>query len=82
MLEERRHSPRGRTFKGGRIVFDDKRSVIDCTVVNMSDKGAKLRLPSILGVPDTFELHVGDEVHAVWVVWKTTDGTLGVTWIS
>jgi hypothetical protein len=70
-----------RTLKGGRIVFDDKRSVIDCTVVNMSDKGASLRLPSILGVPDTFELHVGGEVHAAWVVWKS-DGSLGVMWMS
>ena len=79
MLIERRHLARSRTFKGGRIVFNDNRSVIDCTVVNMSEKGASLRLPSILGVPDTFELHVGDQVHAAWVVWKT-DSTLGVMW--
>jgi uncharacterized OB-fold protein len=79
MLEERRHSTRRRTFKAGRIVFDDKRSVISCTVVNMSENGANMRLPSVLGVADTFELHVGDEVHAAWVVWKT-DGTLGVMW--
>jgi hypothetical protein len=62
-------------------VFDDKRSVIDCTVINMSDRGANLRLPSIVGIPDTFELHVGGEVHAVWVVWKK-DCSLGVMWTS
>ena len=81
MLVERRHSPRRRTFKGGRIVFDDKRSVIDCTVVNLSDRGANLRLPSVLGVPDMFELHVGGQVHAAWVVWKA-DGALGVMWMN
>jgi hypothetical protein len=81
MLIERRHSPRRRTLKEGRIVFNDKRSVIDCTVLNLSEKGANLRLPSFVDVPDTFELHVGDNIHAAWVVWKA-DGTLGVTWIS
>jgi hypothetical protein len=81
MSVERRHSPRKRTLKGGQIVFDGKRSVIDCTVVNMSDKGASLRLPSILGVPDTFELHIGGEVYAAWVVWKR-ESTLGVMWTS
>jgi uncharacterized OB-fold protein len=78
---ERRHLPRRKTLKGGRIVFDDKRSVVDCTVTNMSEKGASLRLPSIVGIPDTFELHIGEEVHAVWVVWKK-EGSLGVMWMS
>ena len=81
MLIERRHSPRRRTLKEGRIFFDDKRSVVACTVLNLSEKGANLRLLSVADVPDTFELHIGDEVHAAWVVWKS-DGTLGVTWIS
>jgi hypothetical protein len=81
MLIERRHSPRRRTLKEGRIVFDDKRSVIDCAVINLSEKGANLRLSSMVEIPDTFELHIGDEVHAAWVVWKA-DGALGVTWIS
>ena len=81
MLIERRHSPRRRTLKEGRIFFDDKRSVVACTVLNLSDKGANLRLLSVADVPDTFELHIGNEVHAAWVVRKA-DGTLGVTWIS
>ena len=62
-------------------MFDDKRSVIDCTVLNISENGANLRLASIVGIPDTFDLHIGDEIHAAWVVWKM-DSTLGVTWIS
>jgi hypothetical protein len=81
MLIERRHSPRRLTLKEGRIFFDEKRSVIDCTVLNVSEKGANLRVPSTVDVPDTFELHIGNEIHAAWVVWKA-DGTLGVTWIS
>lgn len=79
MLVDRRQSPRRRTLKRGRIVFDDNRSVLDCTVHNLSENGAQLRLPSAVGVPDTFELHVDGIVRFVWVVW--TD-KLGVTWIS
>ena len=81
MLVDRRQSMRRRTLKGGRIVFDDKRSVLDCTVHNLSENGAQLRLPSVVGVPDTFELHVDGIVRFAWVVWKATD-KLGVTWIS
>jgi hypothetical protein len=81
MLAEQRYWPRRRTLKGGRIVFNDKRSVVDCTVVNLSEMGAKLHLPSIVDVPDTFELHIGDQVRAAWVVWKE-QGAMGVTWIS
>jgi hypothetical protein len=81
MMLERRQWPRRRTFEGARIVFGDKKSVRTCTVVNMSDQGANLRLPDISDIPDTFELHIGNKVHAAWVVWKA-DGTLGVTWIT
>ncbi|HLC07883.1 MAG TPA: PilZ domain-containing protein [Methyloceanibacter sp.] len=81
MLVERRHSPRRRTLKGGRIVFDDHRSVLDCTVHNVSENGAQLRLPNVVGVPDTFELHFDGIVRSAWVVWKQTD-RLGITWIT
>ena len=81
MLMERRKSPRRRTREKGKIVFNEERSVIDCMVANLSEMGANLRLPNIAGVPDTFELHFGDQVRAAWVVWKA-DGTLGVTWIG
>ena len=48
---------------------------------NVSENGAQLRLPNVVGVPDTFELHFDGIVRSVWVVWKQTD-RLGITWIT
>jgi PilZ domain len=42
--------------KDGRIVFNHRRSVLDCTVRNLSSTGACLDVQSTVGVPDVFEL--------------------------
>jgi hypothetical protein len=49
MTEHRKHS-RQRTLKGGRIVFNQKRSVLTCTVRNLSSTGACLDVPSTVGI--------------------------------
>ena len=77
---ESRQSPRRRTLKNGRIVFNSRNSTIDCTVRNLSKNGALLLLPNIAGIPDDFELHIDGESHATHVVWRS-HGQLGVTWI-
>ena len=38
-MAERRTVPRTRILRGGKILFNDKRSVIDCTVRNLSEVG-------------------------------------------
>jgi hypothetical protein len=55
------------------------RSVIDCVVRNLSSRGALLVLPSVLGVPETFELHIKSEGsrHAARTIWKG-NGKMGV----
>jgi hypothetical protein len=58
--EDHRRAPRRRTLKGGRIVFNDGHSTISCTVGNLSETGALLRVPSTVGIPETFSLIVGD----------------------
>ena len=54
-MEERRKEARRRTLKAGKIMIDGK-SVIDCTVRNLTYKGANLEVGSPVGIPDTFEL--------------------------
>jgi hypothetical protein len=81
MLVERRASPRLPEFKRAEIVFDDDRSRITCIVVNASDKGAMLRVPVGAVFPDTFNLHIGDKLHAAWIAWKGT-GAIGVNWLD
>ena len=53
---EQRGTPRRTTLKGGKIVFNGGRSTIDCTVRNLSPKGAKLQVASVVGIPETFDL--------------------------
>ena len=76
---DRRRSPRTPTLKEGRIVLLTHNSVIKCTIRNLSPEGALLVLPSVVGIPDTFQLFIDDAVHLARVVWRGT-GKLGVTW--
>ena len=78
---ERRASPRVATFKRAKILFDENRSRIDCVVVNSSDKGAMLRVREGTEIPDTFDLHIDNMVHAAWLVWKGP-GAIGVNWLN
>jgi hypothetical protein len=76
---EKRKEPRTRTLKKARIVFNDGRSVIDCVVRNLSAHGALLVVHSLLGVPDTFELHIESDGsrRVAHTIWKR-EGKIGV----
>ena len=43
-------------LRAGKIVFNNKSSVIDCMVRNLSPTGACLLVSNVIGVPSTFEL--------------------------
>lgn len=69
---ENRLIPRRTTLKGGRIVFNAGRSTIDCTVRNLSSKGAKLQVSSVVGIPDSFDLVLdGNARQPCRVAWRT-----------
>ena len=69
---ENRLIQRRSTLKGGRIVFNAGRSTIDCTVRNLSSKGAKLQVSSVVGIPDTFDLVLdGHARQPCRVAWRT-----------
>lgn len=78
MTEERRATIRHRTLKGGRVVTNAGYSTIDCTVRNLSETGARLRVTSIVGIPDTFELAMHDgRKFTCRVAWRS-ETELGV----
>ena len=79
-MDEHRTHARHRTLKAGKIVFNHKSSVVDCTIRNMSDGGALLQLTSTLGIPDDFELvcEIDHVSRACKVEWKT-ENRLGVS---
>src|SRR5438067_9259980 len=68
-----KHRDRRRTLKMGKIVFDRKQCVMDCTVRNLSDGGACLLLTSVIGIPSEFELAMGDVSWECSVAWKTAN---------
>ena len=60
MDQERRGTIRHRTLKGARIATNEGFSTFNCMVRNLSEHGALLRLTSIIGVPDAFQLVMDD----------------------
>ena len=70
-MQERRHSQRARTLRAGKILFNNRRSVIDCMVRNVSTHGACLLLPSVVGVPQVFDLVIDGETgsRSCKMVW-------------
>lgn len=55
---ERRHTLRSRTFIGGRAIFHQRLSTLDCLVRNLSEDGALLVFPRIIPLPELFELYL------------------------
>jgi len=69
ILLERRKTLRHRAFKGASIEF--RGGAIDCTVRNLSEKGATLDVASPVGIPDRFSLHIrGDHARKCRLVWR------------
>lgn len=50
--------PSGRTFLAGKIVFSNKRCVLDCTVRELTRERAVVELPNTTLVPKILELRV------------------------
>ena len=52
----RRSRPRVRCFKEGKIIFGNGTFVLDCTIDNLSEVGAHLRVPGSAPLPTDFLL--------------------------
>jgi diguanylate cyclase (GGDEF)-like protein len=63
VMDERRASHRTRMWRGGKILLNNRRSVLDCTIRNLSHDGACLQVESLVGVPPAFDLLIDGE-HA------------------
>jgi hypothetical protein len=69
-MTEHRKTQRRRVLKAGTISIN-RTAGIDCTVRNLSNAGACLDVASPLGIPDDFELVIGEDhsqqpCHVVW----------------
>jgi diguanylate cyclase (GGDEF)-like protein len=78
-MDERRQSHRARTLRSGKILFNDRRSVVDCTVRNLSGEGACLQVASLVGIPASFDLMIEGEASSrpCRMMWQS-DNRAGV----
>ena len=76
----RRRAERAHTLRRARIIFDNRMSVFDCIIRDISTGGAKIEVPSPLGIPGHFELAEGaaSHGHMCTVRWRA-DVALGVS---
>lgn len=75
---ENRGAPRNRVLKGGKIVFNEGRSVISCTVRNLSASGALLKVDTVVGVPNEFHVIIGEDVARAARTIRRTATELGI----
>jgi len=71
--QERRDEARRRrrALKRARINFKGRSATIDCTVLNLSDRGARLKVESPIGIPDPFDLVLDNaSVRGCRVTWR------------
>jgi len=55
-----------------RIVFNDGRTTVSCSVHHLTQSGATLQVHSVFGIPSAFRLALSDTTqHPCWVVKKT-----------
>jgi hypothetical protein len=73
---EYRKSPRRRVLKDGKLIFGQGHSIVDCTIDNMSEGGAHVRVNSSHGVPEEFYLVETTRaiIYRAAVAWRTTTG--------
>ena len=75
---EQRHSRRRSTLKTGKIIFNNSHCVVECTVRDISEEGARLELPCHLDLPEVVTLNIpGGPSRECEIVWLSNT-TLGV----
>jgi len=67
---EMRSSVRRRVLKSGRLIFNHKSSVANCTVRSIGDTGADVRLDGPMALPDDLILGMDDLLYPARRVWQ------------
>ncbi len=79
---DRRTHPRKKVQATGKVIFNDSQSMIDCTILDISEGGAKLEFPNRQVLPRTFVLQLGDgSVTSCEVRWAK-DNYFGVRFLD
>jgi hypothetical protein len=75
MLTEKRKEARRRCYLGGRIEFNQRRTVLDCIVRDRTAQGMRVVLQGARALPIEFDLVLPEkrEIHRAEIVWRTAD---------
>ena len=71
-MTEQRTIPRQRRLKEGRLVFNDKKSLMSCIVRDANEHGARVKIGEPYLLPHDFELTIrgegpGRRAERVWI---------------
>jgi hypothetical protein len=82
-MPEARRSERVRAFLGAKIIYNNRTSIVDCVIRNISTSGAKLALACSLPIPGEFELQIPQKrcSYRARLVWRDTESA-GVEFIA
>jgi hypothetical protein len=69
---DQRSNKRQRTILEGRIVFNNRFSLIECAVRDLSDTGARIAFSHPITIPQEFEIEIPNKKLSRWarVVWS------------
>ena len=72
---DNRGADRAKVLRAGKIIYNNKMSVSDCSIRDLSSSGCRVFLESIAGIPDHFSLHIltGDSRHECEVAWRRSN---------
>jgi hypothetical protein len=82
LMQDKRHLPRTRIRRNARIVMADRSSMVNCTVLDVTNKGARLGVATSDGIPLEFNLTFDScrSVRPCYMVWRA--GTqIGVAFV-
>ena len=73
--EQRRRTPRQKSFLRGCIYFNNRRSSVECLIRDISDKGARILISTGVNIPNSVELYIPqkDQTLRARVEWRQED---------
>lgn len=74
-MAERRVTPRQKSFLRGCIYFNNRRSVFDCLIRDLTEDGARIIFSHAVNVPDIVELYIPqrEQTLRAHVKWRRGD---------
>lgn len=80
---DHRSADRAKVLRSGKIIYNNKMSVSDCSLRDISETGCRISMESTAGIPKNFTLHIlnGDVRHECEVAWRSSMA-MGVKFIG